>query len=74
MSTHNLRAVIIAKRNIKQLPDCIKLLEKSKKELQLHRNFFHVDLICENIDEALEELGYMYLQAQITIKDKGKIG
>lgn len=74
MSTHNLRALIIAKRNIKQLPNCIKILEKSKKDLQPHRNFFHVDLICENIDEALEELGYIYLQAQTVIKDKGKIG
>lgn len=74
MSVHNLRAVITAKRNIKDIPKILKSLELAKKDLKNYQYFLHIEILIENIDEALEELGYTYLQSEQIVKENGKIG
>ncbi len=73
MNIHNLRNLSIAKRNIKDIPVILASLERTKKELEKYAYLMHVGLIIDSIDEALEELGYTYLQSKEIIKTKGKI-
>ena len=74
MSIHNLRSLITAKRNIKDIPKILKSLELAKKDLKPYQYFLHIEIIMENIDEAIEELGYTYLRSKQILEENGKIG
>jgi hypothetical protein len=65
--------VIIAKRNIKDIPKILKSLETARKELKSYQYFLHIEILIENIDEALEELGYTYLQSKQIVEENGKV-
>lgn len=71
MSVHNLKAMLIAKRNVNDIPKVLKTLENAKKELLNYQYFLHIELTVESIDEAMEELGYNLLRSQEILKNKG---
>lgn len=73
MALYDIRRIQIAKRNVKDIPNILKILEKTKKDLHKYQWSMYVELIIESIDEALEELGYSYLKSQEVLKDKGKV-
>ena len=71
MSVHNLKAMLIAKRNVNDIPKVLKTLENAKKDLLNYQYFLHIELTVESIDEAMEELGYNLLRSQEILKNKG---